>query len=88
MLQNQTREYMERKFSKYVTRFGKKYSTKHCLFNILHQRKSGLDKGFHILTIFIDLSNVFHILNNSLLQEKLPAYTFVQGLSNIGELLK
>ena len=31
------REYMEPKLSKYDARFGKKYSTKYCLFDMFHQ---------------------------------------------------
>ena len=54
----------------------KRYSTQHCLLNLLQKWKNFVDKGKYFGALLTDLSKAFDFLDHELLTAKLSAYGF------------
>ena len=76
IIHNQISEYMENKFSVYLTGFRKNHGTQHALLKMIEKWKETLDVGMNIGAIFMDLSKAFDTLNSKLLIAKMNAYGF------------
>ena len=76
LLHNQISNFMESKFSKFLTGFRKKHNTQHALLTMIETWKSKLNVGHKIGAIIMDLSKAFDTLNHDLLLAKLKAYGF------------
>ena len=79
IMYSQINEFMENKFSNYLTGFRKGHNTQHTFMVMIEKWKKSLDKNLKIGVIFMDLSKAFDTLNHSLLLEKLKAYQFSEN---------
>ena len=70
ILYAQINNYMENKFSKYVTGFRKSHGTQHSLMIMMEKWKNVLDKGEYVCVLFMDLSKAFGAINHDLLLAK------------------
>ena len=68
-------EFMETKFSKFVTGFQKNYNTQYALLRMIENWKTKLNKRDKTNVIITDLSKAFSTLNHNLLVAKLKAYS-------------
>ena len=69
--------YISDKFSKYLTGFCNNHNTQHALINMIENWKNNINKRNKIGIIFMDLSEAFNTLYNSILIAKPEAYGFV-----------
>ena len=56
--------------------FRKRYSTQHCLLNLLEKWKRSVDKGKSFGALLTDLLKTFDCLDHELLTTKLKSYGF------------
>ena len=77
IIYSQLNDYIENKFSKYLTGFRKNHNTQNSLLRMIESWKAKLNNGSKVGVIIMDLSKVFDSLNHDLLA-KLEAY----GLGN------
>ena len=73
LIHNQINDYMENKFSVFLTGFRKNHNTQHALLRMPESWKSKLNKGYKVGSIIMDLSKAFDTLNHKLLIEKLKS---------------
>ena len=78
IIYSQLNDYMENKFSKYLTGFPKNHSTQSSLLRMIESWKAKLNYGSKVGVIIMNLSKAFDDLNHDLLSVKLEAY----GLDN------
>ena len=71
---DQRSEYLEKYLNSILCRFRKAHSTQHALFKLLQAWQEGLDKGFFVGTILMDLSKAYDCLPHDLLVAKLEDY--------------
>ena len=62
--------------------FGPGKNTTGCLVDLIEQIAKSLDNGESAVTLFLDPSKIFDIINHSILLSKLPLYGIV-GLENL-----
>ena len=74
LIYNQLNEFMETKFSKFLTGFRRNYNTQYTLLRMKENWKRQLNKRKKIGVIIMDLSKAFDTLNHNLLVSKLKAY--------------
>ena len=74
IIYSQLNDYMENKFSKYLTGFRKNHNTQNSLLRMIESRKAKFNNGSKVGVIIMDLSKVFDSLNHDLLLTKLEAY--------------
>ena len=74
LIYNQRNEFMEIKFSKFLTSFRKIHNTQYALLRMIENWKTQLNKRQKTGVIIIDLSKAFDTLNHNLLVAKLKAY--------------
>ena len=68
--------YLDRFLSDQHCRFRKRYSTQHCLLNLLEKWKKSVDKDNYLGALLTDLSNEFDCLDQELLTAKRNTYGF------------
>ena len=78
IIYSQLNDYMENKFSKYLTGFHKNHSTQNSLLRMIESSKVKLNNWSKVGVIIMDLLKAFDSLNHALLLAKLEAY----GLDN------
>ena len=78
IIYSQLNDYMEDKFSKYLTGFRKNHNTQSSLFRTIKSWKVKLNNGLKVGVIIVDLTKAFDSFNHDLLLAKLEAY----GLDN------
>ena len=78
IIYSQLNDYMENKFSKYLTGFRKNHNTQNSFLRTIESWKTKLNNGSKVGVIIIDLLKAFDSLNHDLLLAKLEAY----GLDN------
>ena len=78
MIYSQLIDYMESKFSKYLTGFHKNDNTQNSFLRIIESWKAKLSNRSKVGVIVMDLSKAFDSLNHDLLLARLEAY----GLDN------
>ena len=78
IIYSQLNDYMENKFSKYLTGFPKNHSTQSSLLRMIESWKAKLNNGSKVGVIIMNLSKAFDDLNHDLLSVKLETY----GLDN------
>ena len=78
IIYSQLNDYMENKFSKYLTGFRKNHNTPNSLLRLIESWKAKFNNGSKVGVIIIDLSKAFDSLNHDLSLAKLEAY----GLDN------
>ena len=83
IIYKQINEYMENKFSKFITGFRKLDGTQHSMVTMLEKWKKALDKKEYICVLFMDLSKAFDTINHDLLLAKLHAYGFSINALNV-----
>ena len=71
IIYSQLNDYMENKFSKYLTGFCKNHNTLNSLFRMIESWKAKLNNGSKVGVIIMDLSKAFDNLNHDLLFAKL-----------------
>ena len=71
---SQLKDYMEKKFSKYLTGFRKNHNTQNSLLRIIESWNTKLNNGSKVGEIIMDLSKTFDSFNHDLLLAKLEAY--------------
>ena len=74
IIYSQLNDYMENKFSKYLTGFRKNHNTQNSLLRTIESWKAKLNNGSKVGVIIMDLSKAFDGLNQDLLLAKLEAY--------------
>ena len=74
LIHNQLNEFMETKFSKFLTGFRKNHNAQYALLKMIENWKTQLNKRNQIGVIIMDLSKAFDTLNHDLLVAKLKAY--------------
>ena len=67
----QLSNYMQNKFSVYLTAFQKNHGTQHALLKMIETWKTKLNMGYKVGVIYMDLSKAFDSLNHELLTAKL-----------------
>ena len=70
----QLNNYMQNKFSIYLTGFWTQHGTQHTLLKMIETWKTKLNMGRKIGVIYMDLSKTFDRLNHELLTAKLKCY--------------
>ena len=70
----QLNNYIQNKFSIYLTGFRKNHSTQHVLIKMIETWKTKLNMGDKVGVIYMDLSKAFDSLNRELLIAKLKCY--------------
>ena len=78
IIYSQLNDYLENKFSKYLTGFRKNHNTRNSLLRTIGSWKAKLNNGSKVGVIIMDLTKAFDSFNHDLLLEKLEAY----GLDN------
>ena len=78
IIYSQLNDYMEKKFSKYLTRFHKNHNTQNSLLRAIEFWKAKLNNGSKVRVIIMELSKAFDSLNHGLLFATLEA----NGLDN------
>ena len=61
---------------------GQEKNTTGCLVDLIEQIAKSLDNGESAVTLFLDPSKIFDIINHSILLSKLPLYGII-GLENL-----
>lgn len=74
LLFNQLSAFFEKKFSKFLCGFRKKFSTQTALIRLISQWQQCLDKSGKVGALLMDLSKAFDCLSHELLTAKLAAY--------------
>ena len=75
---NQLSSFFEKKLSKFLCGFRKKYSTQYALMNLINKWYFKLDASSKVGAVLMDLSKAYDTLPHDLLIAKLAAY----GLGN------
>ena len=75
----QLNNYMQSKFSIYLTGFRKNHGTQHALLKMIETWKTKLNTGHKVGVIYMDLSKAFDTLNHELLIAKLRCYGLDQN---------
>ena len=75
----QLNNYMQNKFSIYLTGFRKNRETQHTLLKMIENWKAKLNMGHKVGVIYMDLSKAFDSLNHELLIAKLRCYRLDQN---------
>ena len=75
IIYQQINTYMKDKLS-CLTGFRKSHGTQSLLVTMLEKWKKAVDKGEHVLALFMDLSKAFDTINHDLLLAKLKAHEF------------
>ena len=75
-MQNQIVAFMENVLSIYVSAYRKGHSMQHVLVRLIEEWKKGLDDGYLVGSIIMDLSKAFDCIPHDLLIAKLVAYGF------------
>ena len=70
---SQLNDYIENKFSKYLTSFRKNHNTQNSLLRTIESWKAKLNNGSNVGVIIMDLSKAFDSLNHDLSLAKLEA---------------
>ena len=70
IIYQQINTYMKDKLSKCLTGFRKSHGTQSLLVTMLEKWKKAVDKGEHLLALFMDLSKAFDTINHDLLLAK------------------
>ena len=76
IIHKQISDFMEQKFSKYLSGFRKNYNTQISLLKMLETWKNNLNRGNKVGALIMDLSKAFDTLNHDLILAKLEAYGF------------
>ena len=71
---SQLNDYIENKFSKYLTGFRKNHNTQNSLLRMIESWKAKLNNGSKVGVIITDLSKAFDSLNHDLSLAKLEGY--------------
>ena len=71
----QLNEFMQNKFSKYLTGFRKNHNTQNSLLSMIESWKFRLNNGSKVGVTIMDLSKAFDSLNHELLLTRLKAYS-------------
>ena len=75
-LQNQIVAFMDNFLSIYVSAYRKCHSTQHVLVRLIEEWRKGLDDGYLVGSVLMDLSKAFDCIPHDLLIAKLEAYGF------------
>ena len=75
-LQNQIVAFMDNFLSIYVSAYRKGHITQHVLVRLIEEWKNGLDDGYIVGSVLMDLSEAFDCIPHDLLIAKLVAYGF------------
>ena len=76
VLQNQIVSFSGNFLSPYISAYRKAHSTQHVLIRLIEEWKFGLDNGYFVGAVLMDLSKAFDCVPHDLLIAKLGAYGF------------
>ena len=76
VLHNQIVTFADNIFSIYVSAYRKCHSTQHVLIRLIEEWKEGLDNGYLVGSVLMDLSKAFDCISHDLIIAKLNAYGF------------
>ena len=74
VIKNQLAPYLDKYFSRFISAYGKSYSTQQVLIQLLEEWREKLDKNFIVGAVLMDLSKAFDCIPHNLIIAKLAVY--------------